>query len=58
MSEFNMKKKQKKGICYFVPMIIAVLSVTLYTADYMNKNLGGILWNQELKQLWMYMIVV
>lgn len=51
-------KNQKKSISYFIPMIIAVLSVTLYTADYMNKNLGGILWNQELKQLWMHMIVV
>ena len=27
-----MKKKQKKSISYFVPMIIAVLSVSLYTA--------------------------
>ena len=39
-------------------MIIAVSSITLYATDGMNKNLGGILWNQELKRLWMHMIVV
>lgn len=51
-------KKQKKSISYFVPMIIAASSITLYATDGMNKNLGGTLWNQELKQLWKHMIVV
>ena len=34
-----MKKKQKKSIGYFVPMIIAVLSVTLYTAFVYSDSL-------------------
>ena len=34
-----MKKKQKKSISYFVPMIIAVLSVTLYTAFVYSDSL-------------------
>ena len=34
-----MKKKQKKGISYFEPMIIAVLSVSLYTAFVYSDSL-------------------
>ena len=34
-----MKKKQKKGISYFVPMIIAVLSVSLYIAFVYSDSL-------------------
>ena len=34
-----MKKKQKKGISYFIPMIIAVLSVSLYTAFVYSDSL-------------------
>ena len=34
-----MKKKQKKGISYFAPMIIAVLSVSLYTAFVYSDSL-------------------
>lgn len=34
-----MKKKQKKSISYFVPMIIAVLSITLYTAFVYSDSL-------------------
>ena len=34
-----MKKKQKKSISYFVPMIIAVLSVSLYTAFVYSDSL-------------------
>ena len=34
-----MKKKQKKGISYFVPTIIAVLSVSLYTAFVYSDSL-------------------
>ena len=34
-----MKKKQKKSISYFIPMIIAVLSVTLYTAFVYSDSL-------------------
>lgn len=32
-------KKQKKGISYFVPMIIAVLSISLYTAFVYSDSL-------------------
>ena len=34
-----MKKKQKKSISYFVPMIIAVLSVSLYIAFVYSDSL-------------------
>ena len=34
-----MKKKQKQSISYFVPMIIAVLSVSLYTAFVYSDSL-------------------
>ena len=34
-----MKKKQKKSISYFIPMIIAVLSVSLYTAFVYSDSL-------------------
>ena len=34
-----MKKKQKKSISYFIPMIIAVLSITLYTAFVYSDSL-------------------
>ena len=34
-----MKKKQKKGISYFIPMIIAVLSVSLYIAFVYSDSL-------------------
>ena len=34
-----MKKKQKQSISYFVPMIIAILSVTLYTAFVYSESL-------------------
>ena len=34
-----MKKKQNKGISYFIPMIIAVLSVSLYTAFVYSDSL-------------------
>lgn len=32
-------KKQKKRISYFIPMIIAVLSITLYTAFVYSDSL-------------------
>ena len=34
-----MKKKQKKSISYFVPMILAVLSVSLYIAFVYSDSL-------------------
>ena len=34
-----MKKKQKKGISYFIPMIIAVLSISLYIAFVYSDSL-------------------